>query len=84
MAGWVILVAATIYCAAALTAAIALRRMRPWAVTAYICFVCSIACLLDDFRPYRKLPDVLGGPQDDPEPYEVIRDGRGPYAFGAS
>lgn len=42
VAGWVILVAATIYCAAALTAAIALRRMRPWAVTAYICFVCSI------------------------------------------
>ena len=46
-------------------------------------FRAGLACLLDDFRPHRKLSDVLGGPEHDPEPDEVIRDGGGPCAFGA-
>ena len=42
-----------------------------------------IACLLDDLRPHRKLPDALGGPQHDAGPDQVIRDRCGSCAFGA-
>jgi hypothetical protein len=46
---WLILLAGALYCGATLIAAFALRRMRPWAPTAYICFVCSIALYLAIF-----------------------------------
>jgi hypothetical protein len=46
-------------------------------------FRLCLVCLLLDLRAHRKLPDVLGGPQDDPEPYQVICEGGGSCAFGA-
>jgi len=46
VASWLIFLAGALYCGATLVAAFALRRMRPWAPTAYICFVCSIGLYL--------------------------------------
>ena len=46
VASWLILLAGAFYSGATLVAAFALRRMRPWAPTAYILFVCSIGLYL--------------------------------------
>ena len=42
-----------------------------------------IARLLDDFGPYRNLPDALSRPEHDPRPDEVVRNRRWSCAFGA-
>ena len=46
---WLIFLSGALYCGTTLIAAFALRRMSPWAPTAYICFVCSIGLYLAIF-----------------------------------